>query len=469
VCGAELTPNEALEISACPHCEGARGLDDSEDENRGNAGAIGRLLSFCKAVYGALPKSLRAYVSPATFYFYGLLNSIRPKVWRIEGEGCGSSMTISVCLYATTAQFRSFAGELIFGTSFRSSDLGRTWVWNTQRVPKGASAFALIMSETDKPFLRLLLAGCGVLIPAWVNGEAALPRSHREKQRMSAKNRYRKIREHSLEFEITHDQRLFDDFYDNMHVPHAKQRFGDSLHMCPRIDAQADFDKGELLLVRRRGEYISGLLITYEGECICLRWLGVRDGNREYVEAGAIAACFEFALRHAEEKGCRTARFYRSRAFLQDGVLRFKRTLSQRIVEADHHKFLLRILSDSVATRAFLENSPFIFERFDKLHGAVFLSSDTPLTIAMLRRVNKEHFHPGMSQLVVFQFSREMTSSEGWAASVPTPELAENQSTDSDDPLRYRQLSNAEWTDLIWGLGFGGIRQAVAIYPRETN
>jgi len=59
----------------------------------------------------------------------------------------------------------------------------------------------MVMSETDASFLRLLRDGCGVLIPAWVYGEAALPRSRKEKQRLSAKYRNRKIRQHSLEFE----------------------------------------------------------------------------------------------------------------------------------------------------------------------------------------------------------------------------------------------------------------------------
>jgi len=443
--------------------------DDSTPEYRGTPGVAGRLLWLGKAAYRAIPKPLRVWVSPITFYFHGLLNSIRPQVWRIAGEVCGSPLTISVCLYSTTLQFRNLAGNLIFGTSFRSSCLGRTWVWNTQRVPKGASGFAMVMSETDASFLRLLRDGCGVLIPAWVYGEAALPRSRKEKQRLSAKYRNRKIRQHSLEFEITHDQRGFDDFWDNMLIPYARERFGEGAQLPPREGAQASFEKGELLLVRRQGEYISGLVITYEGECICLRWLGVRGGNREYVQAGAVAALYEFALRHAEEKGCRKVKFYRSRAFLQDGALRFKRTLSQRIVKADPHKFLLRIVSDSVATRAFLENSPFLFERFGKLYGAIFVNGEAPLTLAALRKINNEHFHPGMSQLVVFQFSPEMTNGESEAASVLSPELSSKLVTEPSDAFFYKQLSNAEWTDLIRGLGCTGIRQAVAIYPKQEN
>jgi hypothetical protein len=464
-----LTRNEALEVSSCPHCEGTHELGDSEYENRGSPGAAGRLLSFCKAVYGALPKSLRIYVSPVTFFSYKLLNSIRPQVWSIEGEVCGSPLTISVCLYSTTAQFRNYAGNLIFGTSFRSSYLGSAWVWNTQKVPKGASGFAMVISETDRPFLRLLSAGCGVLIPAWVQGEAVLPRTHREKQQLSAKNRYRKIRQHSLDFEITHDQRLFDDFYDNMLLPHAKQRFGDSAQVSTRVDAQADFDNGELLLVKRQGKYISGQMITYEDSSMCLRCIGVRDGNLEYVQAGAISASYEFALRQAEEKGCRKVKFHFSRAFLRDGVLRFKRTLSQRIVAAHYHKLLVRIVSDSMATRAFLENSPFLFERFGKLHGAVFVNGEAPLTLAALRTINKEHFHAGMSQLVVFQFSPEITNGEGGSAPTRSPEFPAIRSTDPSDPFRFNQLTRPEWTELIRGLGCTGIGQAVTIYPRHAE
>lgn len=71
----------------------------------------------------------------------------------------------------------------------------------------------------------------------------------------------------------------------------------------------------------------------------------------------------------------------------------FKRTFAQRIVGVAPHKFLLHILSDTQATRAFLEDTPFIFERFGQFHGAVFASGEMPLTLDVLREINKQHFH----------------------------------------------------------------------------
>ena len=353
--------------------------------------------------------------------------------------------------------------------SYCSVYLGRTWVWNTHKSLKVPGACSVLFSEIDAPLTNLLRAGCGVLIPAWVHGEVALPRSKKKKERQKSNYLQTKIHKQSLEVAISHDQRRFDDFYDNMYVPYVRHRFGESAQLAPREGAEADFREGELLLVKKQNEYISGQIIKYEGSCACLRWLGVRDGNWDYVRDGAVAALYEFAFLRAEEKGCRKAKFYKSRAFLEDGVLRFKRTMSQRIVEADNCKSLLRIESDSPGTRAFLEASPFIFERFGQLHGAVFLNDETPLTLEVLRKMNKQYFHTGMSQLVVFQFAPETTIAAGRAAPGLSTELSSNHLTNPSDLFCYKQLSRAEWTDLIRGIGCAGIGHAFAIYPKRAT
>ena len=469
LCACVVAPNEVLGVSACSYFEEFQRLGDSNRRNRGNPVAAARLLSFGKAVYRALPKRLRVIAGPVTFFFYRLLSSLRPQVWSVIGDLKGTTLPISICMYSTTAPFRNYASKLMLDPSYCSIYLGRTWVWNTHKPLKAASAGSVLFSEIEAPLTKLLRAGCGVSIPAWVHGEVALPRNKRKKERHNSNYLRTKIHKHSLELEISHDQRRFDDFYDNMYVPYTRHRFGESAQLAPREEAQADFRKGELLLVRRQGEYISGQLITYENSCMSLRILGVRDGNWDYVRDGAVAALYEFALGHAEEKGCRKVRFYKSRAFLEDGVLRFKRTMSQRIVEADDCKSLLRIESASPAARAFLENSPFIFERFGQLHGAVFLNGETPLTVEVLRNMNKQYFHPGMTQLVVFQFAPATNIGAGGAAPGLSAERSSNHLTDPSDLFCYKQLSNAEWTDLIRGIGCAGIGRAFAIYPKCAN
>jgi hypothetical protein len=60
-----------------------------------------------------------------------------------------------------------------------------------------------------------------------------------------------------------------------------------------------------LLLVKKHGKYISGVLIDYDGACAHLRDMGVFDGNRDYVRDGAIAAACEFCFQHWSEMAMR--------------------------------------------------------------------------------------------------------------------------------------------------------------------
>ena len=469
LCGGELAPNEAGGTSACPHGGGTQMHDASDHGNRVPPRGAALLVSLAKKGYRALPKSLRVSVSPITFYLYDLLNTLRPQVWIFTGDMQGSLTPISVCVYTQSAETRSYVSRLFFGPDARSRYLGRSWVWNTQKLPKAARECSVVFSEIEARFLRYLRAGCGMVIPSWVRGEAELPRSAKQLRRRSVEPVRRKIRQNSLEYEITTDQARFDDFFDNMYLPYITKRYGDSGHVAPRKRVQAAFDRGELLMVKKQGEHIAGQLIFYEGSTACMAWIGVRDGKWEYVRDGAQLALYEFTFRRVEEQGCRKLDMTRSRPFLNDGVLRLKRAWSQRIVEAASNKFLMRIVSDSDATRAFLEKMPFLFESFGEFLGAFFVKGETPLTLEALQRIGKDYFHDGMSRLVVFQFSPQSTTAESEFAATPLSGLSAIDSRDPTGTFRYQQLSRADWADLIRGLGFTGIGRAIAICPRDQD
>lgn len=466
-CGGVLASNELQEMPVCPRCGVIEKTGDAHQENQKTPRDAFRHFAFAIKMYLALPRPLRALVSPIGYFFYALLNDLRPEAWKLDGEMPGSNLPISVCLYSTNVQTRSYISNLIFGPSCRSQYLGRTWVWKTHALSKAASGSGLLINEIDKPYLTLLRAGSGVVIPSWVCGQVDLTRWLKERKGKRNREVLRLIRQNSLQGEITHDQRHFDDFYDNMYVVYIKKRYGDTAFIVPRSRMQASFDKGELLLVKKNGEPISGQMITYKGSCASLTWLGVRDGKWEYVKQGTQVASYEFSFHRAEERGCRKLDLAKSRPFLRDGLLQFKRALKQNIVGVVPHKFLLRILSDSPATRAFLENTPFIFERFGKLHGAVFVKSDMPLTRELPRETYKEHFHAGLSQLVVFQFSPLTASADGGFAQNPTPDLSIINAMYPSDPLQFKLLSRAEWTELLCGIGSVAIGQAIAIYPNR--
>ncbi len=105
-------------------------------------------------------------------------------MWSVTGAMLGSQVSISVCLYSTTAQFRDYLCPTIFGPAFRARYLGRTWLWNMQKAPKAASDAALVFSDLDAPYLKFLRAERGMLIPSWIHGEAKLPRGPEKREKV---------------------------------------------------------------------------------------------------------------------------------------------------------------------------------------------------------------------------------------------------------------------------------------------
>ena len=433
---------------------------DQKDNIRG----AGRLSLFARTLYKALRTRLRIFAHPIRLCSE-LLRPLRPHVWIVTGEEKGSHLPLSICLSATTDEYKSYLLELIFGSSFRARYLGRTWLWNVfKTTPKTAGGCSMVFAEVDRRYLKLLGGGRGIVIPAWIFGEVDLPRGPVVMKRKSHLYVLRKIRQNHLEFEISRDPQRFDDFYHNMYVAYTKERYGDTAFFSTKEVRKAQFDNGELLFVKKQGEYISGMLIGYDGTRAHLRCVGVRDGNRDYVRDGAISAAYEFSLRRAEEKGYRKCGLARSRSFLRDGVLRFKRNLPQTIIGASNRKLVVRVLEETHATRAFLQNNPFIFERSGELNGLVFMSSEVPPTPQALQEIGKQHLHAGLSKLVAYFFCPGDKGSENGIEWEFPPGLSQDTSSPG-----YEHLSPAEATDLIKGLGCIGKTIAIAIHPDKED
>lgn len=424
-----------------------------------------RLHALGKKVYRGVPPQIRVLVNPA-LQVYAQFRRLRPEVWRVRGTEPKSGLPISICLYVATEESKSYLLKVFFGSSCRAEFLGRVWLWNIfKRRPKSAKGCSVVIAEMVQEHLRFVDTTEGFVIPAWITGELELPLASRVIRHKSLQSDLRNIRQNCLECEVTRDPEKFEDFYQNMYVPHARKTFGEGALLSSKISVKNRFDTGDLLLVKKGNEYISGMLISYEAGSAKLRCLGVRDGKREHVSEGAIAAAYEFAIRHLEAKGYRKVCLGRSRAFLGDGVLRYKKKWSQRITGGSPHKFVLQVLSDTKATRSLLENTPFVFEQHDRLSALVFVGNETPLTAQSLADLYKQHSQIGVSPLIVV-FLPENTGAK--PARTGEQDLAPWRTstlTVSGKPVRCEQLSPADTLDL--SRQFGPSARAVAIYPES--
>jgi hypothetical protein len=418
-----------------------------------------------KKAYQSVPPKIRVLMNP-TLQVYAQFRRLRPEVWRVSGREPKSGLPISICLYVATEECRSYLLRVFFGSSYHAEFLGRVWLWNIcKQISKGANGCSMAVAEMVQEHLRFIDATGGFVIPAWVTGELELPLASRVIRHKSLQSDLRNIRQNCLEFEITRDPQRFEDFYQNMYVPHARNTFGEGALLSSKISVKNRFDTGDMLLVKKGNEYISGMLISYEAGSAKLRCLGVRDGKREHVSDGAIAAAYEFAIRHLEAKGHRKVCLGRSRAFLGDGVLRYKKKWSQRITGGSPHKFVLQVLSHTEASRSLLENTPFVFEQHDRLSGLVFVGSETPLTAQSLADLYKQHSQIGVSPLIIVSLPENAAANSAETDKEDLAPWRTSTLTVSGKRVRCERLSPADTLDLSRQFGPGA--RAFAIYPES--
>ena len=244
----------------------------------------------------------------------------------------------------------------MFGASFQEHNLGKVWWWKFPKLLKDAARDHSILIVTVNRFeaRSAETAGAHLLFPNWVSGEVAIPLSPAILNSRSVRSDFKKIAEHKLSYEVTKDPKRLEEFYRDMHVPYTRVAHGDFARIESCEELQQRFKDWDLLLVKNEAEYIAGQLITYEESGPRFYLIGIRDGNREYLKQRVLGAVYQFSIRHLVEKGFHRAGLGYSRAFLNDGVLRYKQKLSQQITGSSAEGLALTVWSYTPATREFL-------------------------------------------------------------------------------------------------------------------
>jgi hypothetical protein len=261
--------------------------------------------------------------------------------------------------------------------------------------------------DTCESHLRFARPDHWFLIPIWVFGEANLPYD----EGVSGKTRrelQRRIRRHSFTLEVTRSVEQFDDFYHNMYVPYVAQNYGKCAKVASYESLYGVFQHSDLMLIRNQEQTIGGMLTLCDNGVSFLWALGIRDGNREYVKNGAASVLYHFCLQYLHEKGHKKVLLGWSRAFLHDGVLQFKKSLSQRIIGSYPNGYALRILSASPAA-AFLRNNPFVFKRCGIYNAAVFWDGPQTPSLEEIGQLDGDYFHLGFARLLVYRLPRDET------------------------------------------------------------
>ena len=157
------------------------------------------------------------------------------------------------------------------------------------------------------------------------------------------------------------------------------------------------------LLIKKEKVYIAGILLVIRKNSARLWSLGIKDGSIDYIKDGAMGALFYFAVRYLQERGYERMNFGSSRAFLKDGVLKYKKKWNQKIIGTSRTGFLMKPISKTAGLEGFLLNNPFVFADKNGLSGAIFVETDEPLSEKESRKIYKDYHLAGISNLFIYR------------------------------------------------------------------
>jgi hypothetical protein len=309
-----------------------------------------------------------------------------------------------------SAQAAHYVFKLAFDQPYNVRHLGRVWLWQVPSVLRKAGAdCSILVAETYRSCRwlgrRLLRSDRSFLVPSWVLTEIALPTSSVVMADPGVRSDMRRIRKAGLSYRVTRDESDLSSFHTRMYLPYVRRRHGECAMPVSYEHLVSMFASCELLLVTKNDEPIGGTVIVHEPSGPRLWLVGVLEGDQAHLNDGVVAATNHFAFEYLGRAGHSAVKLGFSRAFLSDGVLRFKRKWSPRVVAGGQYGLVLNVLRNTPGTRAFLLNNPFLFEANGQLHSAVFIDSEqfeTPSSEHLYRKACVE----GVSTVRVYRIDK---------------------------------------------------------------
>ena len=339
---------------------------------------------------------------------YWLLSVLRLDFWILQGNEITSKQKLDI-LYAGTEENRHFLIKLAFDNSYRENYIGKTWLWKITSVVKEKGHHCnLMIIEMPRSFRIFFKNQKCFYVPCWVEGEVDISDENCAliHSNSSVKSDIRRIRKNKLNFEITNELQHFHNFYYHMYVPHITKAHGDTAFIMDYDFLENKFKNGDLLLIKKEKESIAGMMLIYPKNKARLLYLGIKDGNSDYVIDGAIGATFYFSVQYLKEKGYKNVSFDLSRTFLKDGVLQYKKKWGLQIVDTSKMGLIIKPLLETSGLRGFFSNNPLIFLGGMKLHGAIFVEDDQSFSKEYFEQILKDYYLKGLAKLFIFQFGK---------------------------------------------------------------
>jgi len=296
----------------------------------------------------------------------------RSKAWRLHSSEYAPG-DVNICFIGSEIQ-KNFLKRALFPESGDEQYLG-VRLFHRLSPLFLSQRFDLTIAEKLSEEQLPAIGGLHWELPFWVHTYADIPPV---KLNNSFRSDLRLIRKNRLAFRVTTDPGQIRDFFERMYLPLVRQRHGDSsieMHL-DELEDTVEAGMGELLLVLHDDRPIAGMVLDYRGSLPNLWSVGVLDASRELMVMGAIPACYHFCYEHLRQSGYSRASLGLCRAFVDDGVLTFKRKFGLKLLNATGRSFVLIPNGTSRPLAGLLSGNAFIHSTRGKLGIAAFVDAD---------------------------------------------------------------------------------------------
>jgi hypothetical protein len=335
--------------------------------------------------------------------------------WQIVGKELTSQQLLSI-LYTGTEVNKNYLSHLTFGNECEEHFLGNIWMWQSNTPPAGFDPVLTIV-EMPKSLRNLFSKEGSIYIPGWVIGEMEISKINNGgfafKRNKSLRSNLRKITDNRFDYQVSQNRSDILEFLGRMYIPYISEVHGDRAIIENIDDLKKNLRRFKVLFIKKDGENVAGCLLRATKNKGYLLILGIKNGNIEAVKQGTIGAIYYFAVQYFAENSYNIVHLGKSRSFLKDGVLTYKKRWGQKIIGLSDIGFNFRVLSLTKGVEAFLLTNPFIYSENGKYKEAIFFERGQMLSEHFIREVFRKNFMPGISEIVLYAISDIMPGKDG--------------------------------------------------------
>jgi hypothetical protein len=358
-----------------------------------------KVITMGTKAYINTPARIRFIYWPVA-YLPGLIRYFLADQWILTGLEVKNRNKMAI-RYTGMEQNKNYLAHLAYGESCNEIYVGKKWLWQNFKKTKG-NQFDLTVTEIPS-FLQGILNRKGrFLVPCWISSEIDISESVNDivAKNDSLKNECRKIRKYNLSYTVTNSMADLEEFYRNMYLPYMKVRYDKESFTEDYSGLKNCMRNGFLIFIKNGEQVIAGNLVNLENNIPILRVMGVKDGNFNYLKMGAASATYFFTIQLLQQKGYRRIHLGSTRAFLNDGVLQYKKSWGMRFLKAKTSLFLVEPISKMSGVNDFLLNNPFVCLKNNNLYGTIFEKEDSTFHNKP-ESIQKKFFVNGMSDVFI--------------------------------------------------------------------